>query len=404
LHIVQIIRQSRQYPRAFWLLLAGFFINRASAALIWPFLTLVMRQRLEAPLAVITSLISIQAVAGLVSTSVVGVVMDRFGRKRAMLAGLIGGSAVLVAMSSAKELWQWAVLIALYGALVPIFMIGSNAMVADLVAPEERVNAYALMRMVANLGIAIGPAVGGFLLTISYTLSYHITAVINLILAGLALALIAESLPQRAHEASSENRRGYGTLLRDRTFLRFCGVFTLVELSAALVFVLLPVYTKENFAIPESQYGWLLTINAGMVVLFQFAITRFTRRCRPLPVLAAGAMFYALGLLAMALSRGFAGFAAGMAVLTIGELMVVPTAMALVAALAPPDQRARYMGVYALTYTVGSGIGPVIGGLLNDYIAPAAIWYGGALIAAGAVVGFLLMERRAAARAAWGEI
>lgn len=402
---MQIICQSRQYPRAFWLLLAGFFINRASAALIWPFLTLVMRQRLEAPLAIITSLISIQAVAGLVSTSAIGVIMDRFGRKRAMLAGLIGSSAVLLAMSSAKELWQWAVLIALYGALVPIFMIGSNAMVADLVAPEERVNAYALMRMVANLGIAIGPAVGGFLLTISYTLSYHITAVINLLLAGLVLVLIAESLPQGAPEASSENRRsGYGVLLRDRTFIQFCGVFTLVELAAALVFVLLPVYTKENFSIPESQYGWLLTINAGMVVLFQFTITRFTSRCRPLPVLAAGALFYALGLMVIALSGGFAGFAAGIAVLTIGELMVVPTAMALVAALAPADQRARYMSVYALTYTIGSGIGPVIGGLLNDYIAPAAIWYGGALVAAGAVVGFLLMERRSAARAAWGKI
>jgi MFS family permease len=390
---VDIMRQSLHYHRAFWLLLAGFFINRASAALIWPFLTLVMRQRLDAPLTTITMLISIQAVAGLLSTSVVGLIMDRFGRKRAMIAGLIGSAGVLVAMTGADALWQWALLIALYGALVPVFNVGANAMVADIMPPDERVNAYALMRMVANLGIAFGPALGGFLLTVSYTLSYFITAAVNIFLALLVMAFIAETLSKHS-DTPIAARGGYGTLLRDRAFMSFWGVYSLLELAAAMVFVLLSVYTKENFNIPESQYGWLLTINAGMVVLLQFGVTRLTVRYRALPALATGAAFYMLGLTGFALSRGFGGFAIGMAVMTIGELIVSPTATALVANLAPSDQRARYMGMFALSYTVGSGIGPVIGGFLNDHIAPAAIWYGATVFAASAAAGFSFLSRR----------
>lgn len=391
------LRKSLSYPRAFWLLLIGFFINRASAALIWPFLTLVMRERLAAPLSTITLLISIQAVAGLLSTSVVGVLMDRFGRKRAMIVGLVGSAGVLVLMAAADALWQWAALIALYGALVPVFSVGSNAMVADIMPPDERVNAYALMRMAANLGIAFGPAVGGFLLTVSYTLSYFITAAVNVILVVLIVVFVAETLSQ-PHPAQAAPRGGYSVLLRDRAFMGFWSVFCLLELAAAMVFMLLSVYTKENFAIPESQYGWLLTINAGMVVLLQFSVTRVTGRFRALPVLAVGAAFYMFGLTGFALSSGFWGFAVGMAVMTVGELIVSPTATALVANLAPADQRARYMGVFALAWTVGSGLGPVAGGFLNDHFAPVAIWYGGAVFAAGAAAGFILLSRRPEAR------
>lgn len=383
---------ARRYPRPFWTLLSGYFINRASAALIWPYLTLVMRERLDAPLAVITSLISIQAFAGLLSASAIGAVMDRFGRKRPMVISLALSSGVLLAMSAADALWQWMILIALYGAINPIFMVGSNAMVADLVPSDERVKAYALLRVTANLGIAVGPAIGGFLMVISYALPYAVTAAVNLLLALFAWRLLAETLPDRP-PAPSRERIGYRALLADHKFLALCGSFLLVELAAAMVWVLLPVYTKEQFAIREDAYGWLLTINAGMVVTLQFGVTRITGRYAPLLVMALGALIYAAALLAIGGAANFGGFALAMVILTTGELILVPTATAWAANLAPPDMRARYMGVFSITYTVGSGIGPVIGGFLSDHLAPNAAWYGGAAIAVTSTLAFLTMAR-----------
>jgi MFS family permease len=77
----------------------------------------------------------------------------------------------------------------------------------------------------------------------------------------------------------------------------------------------------------------------------------------------------------------------------VGELILVPTSTALAANLAPPEMRARYMGVYSLSYRVGSGVGPVLGGFLNDSIAPPATWYGAALFCLAAAGGFLMMIR-----------
>jgi MFS family permease len=82
-----------------------------------------------------------------------------------------------------------------------------------------------------------------------------------------------------------------------------------------------------------------------------------------------------------------------MVILTIGEMIMIPTSTALTANLAPPQMRGRYMGIYGLTWSIGFGIGPVLGGYLNDNLAPVAIWYGGFLIGLAATAGFALLAR-----------
>ena len=133
---------------------------------------------------------------------------------------------------------------------------------------------------------------------------------------------------------------------------------------------------------------------AVMVVLFQYAVTGVSSRYPHLPVLALGSLFYALGAGSVAWGWNFPTFLTSMVILTIGELLLVPTATTLTANLAPPDMRGRYMGVYSLTWGIAFGIGPVVGGFLNDHVALVAIWYGGLLIGLAAMLGFLLLARR----------
>ncbi|MBN8620623.1 MAG: MFS transporter [Anaerolineae bacterium] len=381
------------YPRGFWVLLVCFFVNRIGAALVWPYLALFMREQTGAPLSTVTALLSLQALASVLGTSAISVVMDRVGRKKPMLVGLVAFSAILLLMSGARGIEQWLVLIPLYGILQPVFYVGANAMVADLVQPDERTNAYAIVRTGSNLAIAVGAAIGGFVVAQSHLYSYQMTAVINVLLVIPVALLIRESLPKGRVTQQETVRGGYGQIFRDRPFVLFIGVFTLLEIAAALVFNLMSVYTKENFGMPENEYGMLLGINATMVVLFQYGVTQVSRRAAPLVVLGVGALFYTMGLSGYALAQSFPHFALGMVVMTIGEMMVAPTSNGLVANMAPTDMRARYMGIYSLTYTMGTGVGPVVGGLLSGAFAPAAIWYGGAFTALLAAVGFFALAR-----------
>lgn len=394
----------RTFPPQIWLLFAGTLLSSTGQALVWPFLTIFIREQLDIPLSRITLLFTLQSIAGFAATALVSPLMDRFGRKWLMVIGLVASSTVLVMMSQAATYPQWALLLPLYGVVNTIFRIGSYAMVADMVSAERRAAMYALLRMGDNLGIAVGPALGGFLVAVAYELTYFLAAGIQVALAGFVAAMIAETLPTVSGEAAALARGhapessglGYGPLLRDRPFLMLWGLYILMQIANSMVFVLLGVYIKENYAISEDRYGLIIGVNALMVVFFQYAVTRASSRRPPLNVIAAGGVFQAMGLGVFAMSRGFAAFLGGMVVFTVGELLLVPTATALAANIAPPQMRARYMGVFSLSFRVGSGIGPVVGGLLNDHIAPAATWYGALVFCTIAVAGFRLLSRRTA--------
>ncbi|WP_162909655.1 MDR family MFS transporter [Aggregatilinea lenta] len=385
-----------RFSAQMWLLAGGTFLGSLSLSLIWPFLTIYIREQLDVPLTTVTSLFTLQSVAGLAGTMVISPLMDHFGRRNAMVIGLVASSLNLVAMSGADTLWQWAILVPLYGVVNSVFRIGSYAMVADMVDSSDRAEVFALLRMGDNLGIALGPALGGLLISVGYTLTYLLAAAIQVVLAVFVLTMLHETLPEHGAPSASGVRvpsLGYGPLLRDRVFMSVWGFYILVQIANSMVFMLLGVYVKENYAINEEMYGWIIVVNAVLIVAFQYAVTRRTDRHAPLPVLMLGALLYAAGLGIFALSRDVAGFVLGMSVLTFGEMVIVPTATTVTAHLAPVDMRARYMGAFSLSFRIGSGVGPVAGGWLSEAVAPAATWYGGGTVCLIAAAGYLVLGR-----------
>jgi MFS family permease len=382
------------YPRQVWLLFGGMLINASGSSMAWPFLTIYVRQQLDISLTTVGLLFSLNSAARLVSTFLAGPVADRIGRKGVMVVGLLASSLTYAAMISANSLTAWVLLMLALGGLGPLYRVGSDAMVADLLPPDRRAGAYALLRMANNAGIAIGPAVGGFIAAVSYSWTFFAGAAASLVFALLILLFAAETLPLAEQDSAQPARMGgFGRLLRDRSFMTFCGISILAVIPASLLMVLLPVYAKEQYGVVESQYGFIMATNAVMVVLFQYPITQRTRRYPALPVLAIGAAFYAVGVGTVALGQSFGSFLVSMAILTIGEMMMVPTGTTVVANLAPADMRGRYMGVYGLTWGLGMGLGPVLGGFLSDQIAPVAIWYGGLAIGLVAALGFLALRQ-----------
>jgi len=252
------------------------------------------------------------------------------------------------------------------------------------------------MRMSNNIGVALGPALGGLIAATSYTIAFYIAAAGMVIYSLLITILAHETLLKHpaASAAPSERFGGYGRILKDHAFVSFVAAFTLTSISAAIMWVLLGVYVKQNYGVSESQYGLIPMTNALMVVFFQILITQVTKRYRALPVLSLGALFYAFGVGSVALGRGFWAFWVSMIIMTIGELIMTPTATTLVANLAPAEMRGRYMSLYGLTWGLAAGIGPVLGGFLNDQVGPSAIWYGGLVAGLLSSAGFFMLSRR----------
>jgi MFS family permease len=398
--ILDIINRTRRlrakYPSQFWLIFWGMLISTIGSSMIWPFLMIYVSGRLHLPMATIASLMTFNAVAGLIFSFVAGPAADRFGRKWIMVISLVGNGVAYLFLGQAATFLAFAILMSFSGALNPLYRVGADAMLADMIPAEGRPEAYALIRMSNNLGVALGPAIGGFIATSSFTIAF-ILAAVGLITYGLLLTFFGrETLPPT--EANSrpvkEPLGGYGRILRDGRLVAFTLNFTLTSICAAMMWVLLSVYTNTYFGLPESLYGLIPTTNAIMVVTLQLAVTNLTKRRPPLSMLALGTLFYAAGVGSVALGRGFWGFWLSMVILSIGELILVPTATTYVASLAPPEMRGRYMGIYSLSWGIAFGIGPVLGGILNDNVAPVAIWLGGLLIGLVSAASFYLLTPR----------
>jgi MFS family permease len=289
----------------------------------------------------------------------------------------------------------------------PLYQVGADAMLADMIPSEKRTEAYAINRIANNAAFGLGPAVGGFLASTSYNLAFYGAASGFVIYSLLLFFLARETLDKTVSVAKADSladpaksAEGYARVFRDKGYMAFVSLMAVGLIAPTMLWILMPVYAKTNFNIPEVQYGWIPTTNALMCVFIQFSVTQVTRRYKTLPVAAAGMLIYAIGAGSVALMTGFWGFWLSMVALTFGELTLVPTASKYVADTAPADLRGRYMSVYWIGWGLARTLAPLIGGFLNDNIAPQAIWIGGLLIGLTSAFGLMALHSITNARAA----
>ena len=382
----------KEYPPQFWLMFWGMLISTIGSSMIWPFLMIYVSEKLLLSLSTVSTLITINAVMGLFSSFAAGAVSDKVGRKLVMIVSLAVNGLGYLFMSQAHTYLGFAVLMVFMGASNPLYQVGSDAMLADMIVPEKRTNAYAIIRMINNAGIAIGPAVGGFVASRSYSYAF-LGAAIGMITYSLLLIFRARETLNKAYlsnKVQPETLGGYGRVFRDRPYVVFALLVGLGLVAPSMLWTLLSVYTKQNFGLPENLYGWLPTTNALMCVFVQFPVTRISRRFRPLSVIGVGMLIYAVGVGSAALMHSFWGFWGSMVLMTFGELTLIPTVSKFIADLAPADMRGRYMSFYWFAWGIARGAGPLIGGFLNDNINPRSIWIGGLIIGLISAIGLFI--------------
>jgi len=165
----------------------------------------------------------------------------------------------------------------------------------------------------------------------------------------------------------------------------------------------LAVFLRDNYGVNEQGFSYILALNAAMVVLFQFPITRRIARYRPLTVMTIGTLLYAVGFAMYGFVSLFFFFLLAMVIITIGEMLVSPTGQAIVTQFAPEDMRGRYMAVFGFSWVIPFAIGPLLAGLVLDNLNPDWLWYAAGLLGIVAALAFYLLEQRVE-RARWAVV
>ncbi|MDR3670655.1 MAG: MFS transporter [Holophaga sp.] len=388
------------YPRQFWMIACGVLVSSTGSSLVWPFQFIYISRTLGMSLSTVATLITISSATGLLVSFLAGAIADRLGRKPVMFVAQAAQALAWLLMSQAGSYLGFLVPLTILAAAQPLYSVGSDAMMADMIPPGQRASGYSILRTFNNAGIALGPAVGGFIVSRSYVAGFHGAALVMLAYSVFLLFWVRETRPL-ARVAAGPMVGGYREVFRDRGYIVFSLIVTLGMIAPLMMWTLLAVYTKQNFQFPEHLYSWLPITNALMCVSVQVLVTRFTRRHKPLPMLTLGMLVYALGVGSVALMSSFWGFWVSMVIFSFGELIVAPTGTAYVANRAPIAFRGRYMSIYWMTWGLARAVAPVVGGFLNDRISPHAVWYGGLAIGLASTLGlFILAGSKARAAAA----
>ena len=388
-----------EYPRPFWTLIFGTFIDRVGGALVYPFLTLYITRRFGVGMTQVGAIFGLFSIASLVGSTLGGALTDRLGRKGMLIFGLIASAmtSLLMGLVNSIGLFYGTALVA--GFFSHVAAPAQQATVADLLPEEQRAQGYGLLRVVVNLAVTIGPAIGGLLAARSYLFLFICDAVSSLITAAIVALALPETKPAPAEgepeQTVAQTFAGYWTVLRDTTFVLFIGASILMILVYMQASGTLAVYLRDVHAVSEQRFGTIISLNAGMVVLFQFSVTRWIKRYRPLAMMAAGSLLYAIGFAMYGFVSTYAMFLVAMVIITVGEMLNAPTGQALVARFAPEDMRGRYMAVYSLAWMLPSTFGLLLAGLIMDNFDPRWVWYAAGIVGLVAAGAFALLERRA---------
>ena len=383
------------YSGQFWLIAGLMMLAWMFFSLIWSYLLLYISTKMGQTLSAVAWLMTLNAIVGLAASFLGGAIADRFGRKGVMVFALIITGAGWFFYRAADNLPVFALLMVITGATTPLYRLTSDAMVADLVPVEKRLDAYSILRMGNNLGVAIGPVLGGLLISVSYYVTFTVMGAGFAVIGLVALLLVKESRTRVSHDvlALEEKNRGYLDIIKDRVFMRVLGAYTLNRICTSILWMMLAAYTSQNFGLSESRYGFIPATNALMVIFLQLLVTRQVNRHRQQIAMAAGALIYAVSILSVAFGTGFWWFWLCMVGATIGEMILVPTTTTFTSQLAPPAMRARYMSLYTLTWSIGTGLGPLLAGFASDLFSPRAMWYAAGSAGFVAFLVFLQLAR-----------
>jgi predicted MFS family arabinose efflux permease len=291
---------------------------------------------------------------------------------RIMRASLLLSGALLVLFPLIPSFAATLALVFLWASIAEAYRPANLAILTALAPPGQTRAVLALNRMAINLGMSIGPVVGGVLAAISYPAVFAVDGAMS-ILAGLLLTAgggVSYVIPER------QSVHLHASALRNWNLL----YFLIALLPSMAVFFLqigaLPLFLVRDLHWSPSAYGLLALVNTVPILLLEVALNVSMRNWLHRHALALGALLTALGFGGLAFARGIASIGVAILVWTFGEMILFPGSAAYVADIAPPARSGEYMGFYQMKIGIAFMIGPWLGTIVLQRSGPTTLWIG----------------------------
>ena len=382
-------------PATIWVVQAGAFLNYLGWGSVMPFEVIYLHDARGFSLGFAGVVVGAVTGFAVVAAPVVGPLIDRVGARATAAAAGVFLSAGYAGLAFSERPWQALLAAAAAGVGNGGLIPSQSTLLAALAAPELRHRASAVSRVASNLGAAVGAALGGAIAAHGlngFVVLFLVNAVTYLLYVVVLVRAVGEE--PRAEPLAG----GYRLVLRDRAFVRLALVNVAVIAVGWGVFTwIVPVFAHEAVGVGPRVIGLLLFANTLAVVVAQIPVARLAEGRRRVLTMAFGSLLFVGACLLVVcaglvrLELAYTTLIVAAVIVGIGECFHTTALMPLVADLAPPAIRGRYMAATGLSWWLGLALAPTVWAQLLS-VSPIAAMLAAAAVALAAALGALSLE------------
>lgn len=324
-----------------------------------------------------------------------GRLSDRIGRRPVLLASIAATAAGMMFLGFANTL-ALLFLARLWSGAATANIAVAQAYIADVTPPEGRARGMGMIGMAFGLGFIFGPFVGGILAHVPImgragALPSFVAAGLSLVNLVFAAVTLPESLPPELRGRSSGHRRSPIDFARTRQALAHPDIGRALVINFLVVFWFagmeqtFRLFTDDAFHMSVGQTGAFLgLVGVAAAVVQGGLIGRLSRRYGEVRLLVAGLLIQTLGFMALGFSprltaapRG--ALAVACVLIAGGSGLVGPSVSSYVSRKAEANEQGMMLGTMQSLSALARVLGPAVGGLLYQAVAPGAPYFTGAV-------------------------
>jgi MFS family permease len=259
-----------------------------------------------------------------------------------------------------------------WSVITEAFRPAALSIISDVVQPDQRKVAFSANRLASNMGMSIGPALGGFLLMYSFPLIFWVDGATSLI-AGLVLTLMMVRDP-RHKSVSNVSQELKTSILRDLKLLFLIIALVPIFMTIFQIYSTLPFVCVHDLGLASSIFGLFFTINTVFIITLEVPLNIAMSHWPHRRSMALGGFLIGIGFGGMMFASGFWTVVVTVVIWTFGEMILVPASSAYVADIASHQRRGAYMGIYQMTGNAALAFSAWIGMKLLENAGASALW------------------------------
>ena len=360
-------------PRGAWILSLVVLINRSGSMVLF-FMSLYLTKALNYEVTDAGLIITIYGIGAMAGSYIGGWLTDILGSHRVQVSSLFLSGIGYLGLGYIQDIYSIGIMMFFLALVSEALRPANSSAIAMVCEPQIRARGYGLNRLAINVGVTIGPAIGGILATIDYVYLFWADG-----LTCIAAAAALEYFYQKGHfpqlVPKQTTREKTAGPYQDYTFLWFLLLLFFMGFVFSQIFSTWPLFLDQQNGFSEDYVGFLLAINAIFVAIVEMPIIHRLENKDPVRVMAVGALFFFVGFSILPLDESFLFAAFSVIIWSIGEILIFPIATGFVANRTKTSNLGKYMGLYNFNFSLSIALGPLAGSWVYTELWPDMLWF-----------------------------